>query len=215
LAIFEDLLPPHRPRLLKNMKTKLVLIFGLALIGVVSFHVPVYAEDAFWNQCGNGSTIVRCETYDCPRGDTNRDGRCSLTDTDAKLQEAKNDAFCANPLSGCGEVEYFTAGSGNSCAVRVKETKNNCDLYSASNPNFATATTSPTVSPRPTTTPRASTSPTPTPTTTATPTPTASASATTKGGETLPDTGPVLWISMAIAALGVYGLFLSDRSKNA
>lgn len=191
------------------MKTKHVLIFGLALIGVMSFSAPALAEDAFWNQCGNGSTIVRCETYDCPRGDTNRDGRCSLSDTDAKLQEAKNDAFCANPLSGCGEVEYFTAGSGNSCAVRVKETKNNCDLYSASNPNFATATSSPTASP----TPRPSASPTPT--VTASATPTASASATTKGGETLPDTGPVLWISMAVAALGVYGLFLSDRSKNA
>ncbi len=171
----------------------LFLTFFLAGPSLVS------AADAYWNQCGGGNSIVRCETYDCPQGDTNRDGRCTLSDTDAKFQESKNDAFCANPLSGCGEVLYFEANKSNQCALRVKENQNNCSLYKASNPSFVSQSTS---------------SPAPQQTSTPTPKvtfPTASPSANIK---TLPKTGIELWVSIAVAVIGVYGLFLGDKIKH-
>ena len=101
-------------------------------------------SNAPWTQCTDGRVIVRCETYDCPNGDTNSDGTCNLSDTGARLTDARNDSFCANPLSGCGEVRYFPSGASASCSVRVEENDNNCNLYAVANPTF---TPQPTVSP--------------------------------------------------------------------
>jgi hypothetical protein len=165
----------------------------------------VFASDAYWNQCGGGNSIVRCETYDCPQGDTNGDGRCTLSDTDAKFQESKNDAFCANPLSGCGEVLYFSANESSQCALRVKENQNNCSLYKASNPSFASSSS-------PTPTPQSSSVPSPMPSATPKVTlPTATPSGRLK---TLPKTGIELWVSIVVAGIGIYGLYLGDKIKN-
>lgn len=181
---------------MKKIMLPIVVLLSLIFVREVS------AADSYWNQCGNGTPIVRCETYDCPQGDTNKDGRCNLNDDRAKLQESKNDAFCANPLSGCGEVLYYTQDSVNSCAIRVKENQNNCDLYKAGNPNITPSpTASATATPRPSSTPLNRFGD-------------ATASPTAKPATTLPKTGPALWISIGIALLGVYGLYVSEKGQN-
>lgn len=185
------------------------LLSAFVFVSALSVSVPsVSAADAYWNQCGGGNSIVRCETYDCPQGDTNNDGRCTLQDTDAKFQESKNDAFCANPLSGCGEVLYFSANNSAQCGIRVKENTNNCSLYKASKPTFASESTAPSSTPTPTVKAVATASPSGTPKVTL---PTATPSATVK---TLPKTGVELWVSIVIGAIGVYGLYLGDKIKN-
>lgn len=102
-----------------------------------------------WAQCTDGSSISRCETYDCPQGDTNNDGSCSLDDTDSRLTDVRNDSFCANPISGCGEVRYYGSNSSDACSVRVEQTGNNCNLYTVGSPTF---TPVPTGTPQPTAT---------------------------------------------------------------
>src|SRR3990167_1946104 len=155
------------------------VLLVLALPGAVR----AQGVNTSWSQCTDGRVIVRCETYDCPKGDTNNDGKCTLTDTDARLTDARNDSFCANPISGCGQVHYFPGGSGSSCLVRVEESGLSCDLYAVANPTFT---------PTPTATPRA------------TATPTASPSATPVGlgggGDSeLPKTGPEhVWVGLAV-----------------
>lgn len=108
-----------------------------------------------WSQCTNGAAITKCETYDCPNGDTNNDGSCTLQDSGARLTDVRNDSFCANPISGCGEVKYFSANSSNACSTRVEQTGNNCNLYSVGSPTF-TPTPTPTSTPSATPTPAGS-----------------------------------------------------------
>lgn len=167
-----------------------IFIFLILFIGrPVKF---VLAQStSYWSSCQDGASIVRCETYNCPKGDTNGDGRCTTSDQDAELTESRNDSFCANPVSGCGEVLYFAANENNSCAVRVKENNPNCNLYKASTPNFGVTQTA---APTPTATPvsRLNTSPVPT-------------VKPSSGSSNLPNTGPALWVSMIIASIGVYG----------
>lgn len=130
------------------MKYLLLILFLVALfVGVSSAWAQDSASD--FSQCRDGSSIVRCETYDCPRGDSNNDGVCSLTDVGARLTDARNDSFCANPISGCGQVNYYSATNNSACSIRVEETVNNCDLYNAGTPTFSSR-------PSPTPTPEAS-----------------------------------------------------------
>lgn len=175
-------------------------ILGIALIALNATNAHAQST---WSQCQDGRTIVRCETYDCPQGDTNGDGKCTLTDTGARLTDARNDSFCANPISGCGQVHYFPTGTTEACVVRAEvATQLNCDLYAVANPTF---TPQPTASPRATTTPR--------------PTASASATPTTKGGvgggdSELPKTGPEhIWIGGAILLLGAAGVYLYEKHK--
>jgi len=118
------------------------LVLFLTLIGANEVRAQ-----SVWDQCTDGRSISRCETYDCPRGDTDGNGTCDLNDTDARLTDVRNDSFCSNPLSGCGEVRYFASGDSNSCSVRVEENDNNCDLYNVASPTFTPA---PTATPTPT-----------------------------------------------------------------
>ena len=166
------------------------VLLVLALPGAVR----AQGVNTSWSQCTDGRVIVRCETYDCPKGDTNNDGRCSLTDTDAKLTDARNDSFCANPISGCGQVHYFPGGSSSACLVRVEESGLNCDLYAVADPSFT---------PRPTATP------------TATPTPTPSPVAGRGGGDSeLPKTGPEhLGLGLLVLLLGATGVFWYEKHK--
>ncbi len=177
------------------MNIKLVLvstatIFASLFVGVNMLSAQTQTT---WAQCPAGDDIVRCQTFDCPQGDTSGDGVCDLKDEKARLTDARNDSLCANPTSGCGQVNYFSAGQNNACSVRVKENDNNCDLYKAADPNFATR--EPTATPTPS--PSASPSPTSTPTPTSSP--------TTKGGE-LPDTGPGDYAALALVGMGLVGL---------
>lgn len=112
----------------------LFLIAGM----FVFFATDISAANS-WDQCNDGSTVVRCETYDCPQGDTNKDGECTLDDTGARISDIRNDSLCANPLSGCGEVHYYPAQSSQSCQVRVSETNSSCDLYQTNPQSIATA----------------------------------------------------------------------------
>lgn len=152
-----------------------------------------------WAQCPNGEDIVRCQTFDCPQGDTNKDGLCDLKDEKARLTDARNDSFCANPTSGCGQVNYFSTDSKNACSVRVKENDNNCDLYKAGDPNFATPIPTPSATPKPTVKPSV------------TPTPTSSPE--TKGGQ-LPDTGPGENTVFTIIGIGVLGLTIKRFARH-
>lgn len=129
---------------------KLFITILASIISLVL--VPRVQAESSWEKCDNGSTVVHCETYDCPQGDTNKDGKCTTTDKGARITDSRNDSLCINPASGCGQVLYFPANSANSCLVRVEETNNNCDL---SNPT-------PTVTPRPTATAASSSTPKPT-----------------------------------------------------
>lgn len=178
-------------------------LFGVAVLGLLA-SLSQFAEaqnvNASWSQCTDGRSIVRCETYDCPRGDTNRDGRCTLTDTDARLTDARNDSFCANPISGCGQVHYYPSGSSLACLERVEEAGLNCDLYAVANPTFTPAPTA-TASPRPTTSPTASPSATPV--------------VPGKGGDSeLPKTGPEhIWFGAAVLLLGAAGIYLYEKYK--
>ncbi len=181
---------------------KLLITSVLATVIVALQATPISAQStSYWSQCTDGASIVRCETYNCPSGDTNKDGLCDLKDDKAQITESRNDSFCANPPSGCGEVLYYADKQSASCAVRVKENNNNCNLYKAGNPNFSTPR--PTVSPTPTPVSRLDTSSkSPVPTSTTKPTNT-----------TLPKTGPELWVSIFIAGLGMYGLYLYEKPR--
>jgi hypothetical protein len=178
------------------MKQRTTIILGI--LGIIFYFLLAQNASAqTWSQCADGSAIARCETFDCPNGDTNGDGECTLADQGARLTDARNDSFCANPISGCGQVHYYKATSSNRCAIRVKETGNNCNLYSVSTPNF---TPVPSVTPRPTMSKSSPTS-----------TPTATGSATTKGG--LPETGPSLLTTVLLGAMGLFGIFLYERFR--
>jgi hypothetical protein len=185
------------------------LFFKILLVLVFLFLYATSASAQTWSVCSDGTAISRCETYDCPQGDTNKDGNCNLNDSSGRLADARNDAFCNNPISGCGVVLYYKQGVAASCAVHVKENNKNCDLYSVADVSF---TPTPTSRPNATSTPFVTMTPTPTPTllatASATVTPTASAAATTKGGQSLPDTGPSLWISLGFMAIGAIGVLL-------
>ncbi len=171
------------------------ILFSAAIFWSLSLLLSVNTLSAqsqtAWSQCPDGKDIVRCQTFDCPQGDTNKDGLCDLKDEKARLTDARNDSFCANPTSGCGQVNYFSSDSNSACSVRVKENDNNCDLYKAGDPNFAT----------------------PTPTKpSATPTPTSSPSPVPKGGE-LPDTGPG-YAALALIGVGALGLTIKKFSNH-
>lgn len=187
---------------MKNSR-KLLLPFSLLVFLIQPSGALAQGVATTWSQCNDGRAITRCETYNCPQGDTNKDGRCTLSDTNAKLTDARNDSFCANPISGCGQVHYYPSGAAGACLERVEEAGNNCDLYAVANPTFTPVATS-----------------TPTPTGTARPTasPTASASATPivqKGGDSeLPKTGPEdYWPVFVILGLGAAGVYLYEKHK--
>lgn len=184
-----------------NSLPKSTLFVAVTLAMLTMFAQPLAAQNtgSSWSQCTDGRAIARCETYDCPRGDTNRDGRCTLTDTDARLTDARNDSFCANPISGCGQVHYYPSGSSAACLERVEESGLNCDLYAVANPTF-TPTPTTTATPRPTGTP--TTSPTATP-------------IVAKGGDSeLPKTGPEhIWLGAVVVLVGAAGIFLYDKYK--
>lgn len=188
---------------MKNIIKFLILVAGFIVLVTQASGVEAQGIATTWSQCTDGRAITRCETYNCPQGDTNRDGRCSLSDTNAKLTDARNDSFCANPISGCGQVHYYPSGTSGACLERVEEAGNNCDLYAVANQTFTpNPTASPSVSPtaRPTSTPTASASATP---------------ASEKGGDKeLPKTGPEdYWPVFVVLGLGALGLFLRERHK--
>lgn len=137
------------------------------LVFLIAFFSPGFVASlraqSEWDICPNGATIVRCETYNCPQGDTNGDGSCTLSDNGASLTSARNDSLCANPISGCGEVRYYGAGGQSACGVRVKQDLTNCNLYNPGDPDSSPI-------------PRVGESPSPLPTTTTTPTPSPSPS---------------------------------------
>lgn len=179
-----------------------LILASLAFTAGAAFRAPLHAETPAWSQCPDKSSIARCETYNCPKGDTNQDGACTLVDSGASLSDTRNDSLCANPLSGCGEVRYFSKNTTIACAVRVKESGSNCNLYSAGNPSFITPT------PLPTASPRATFQPVPTST------------PLTKGGQTaspsaqtLPETGPGLFATLALIFLGFFGIYLYERYR--
>ena len=177
-----------------------IISLVLLLVGAQS----VSAQGSSWSQCQDGSAIARCETYDCPQGDTNKDGRCTLADSGGRLTDARNDSFCANPISGCGQVHYYPGGATNACLTRVEEnSQETCDLYAVATPNFTPQPTA-TASPR----------------TTSTPQPTATVSGTTtKGGieggdKELPKTGPEhIFVGAFVLLLGAAGVYLFEKYK--
>lgn len=175
------------------------LYIGIFISLFLTSASPAAAETA-WSQCPGGSSIVRCQTYDCPKGDTNSDGLCSLSDTDAKITDSRNDAFCANPLSGCGQVQYYAKDATAACTVRVKEAGSKCDLYKAGNPSF---TPKPTATAKATATPKGSAKPSVSPTPTRSP----------KPANRLPETGPSLSMLLGLVAAGFGGIYLFDRFK--
>jgi hypothetical protein len=180
-------------------RIKLTLVLALSLIVLSSTQVRAQST---WSQCPGGEPIVRCETYDCPQGDTNHDGACTLQDSGAKYADAKNNSLCANPLSGCGEVRYFAKDETQACAIRVKENENNCSLYNAGKPNFSSPSPSPTASPKPTKTPIATV-----------------AGTTTKGGEStnsaekLPETGPSFAQTLFLVSMGFLGIYIYNKYR--
>ncbi len=189
------------------MNKKLFINLSLLLFFLLfSAESVVKAQNSPWYHCPDGEAIVRCETYNCPNGDTNKDGACTKEDQGASLTDARSDALCANPPSNCGEVHYYPKNATLACSIRVKEGDNNCNLYSAGNPQFATPTPAPTKSPSP--------SPTPTISPTPTGTPKPGFTVETKGGQTLPETGPDEFLALTMAALGFLGLFLYEKSKS-
>ncbi len=181
---------------------RLKLVFSLLVsVGLLSLSTKeLKGQASSWQNCPNGTQIVRCETYDCPQGDTNQDGTCTLSDTGAKLSDSRNNSLCANPASGCGEVRYYPKDTKIACAVRVKESGDNCNLYNAGG-------IVPTSTPKPTPTSTPKPSPTATPLVSAT----ASASPTTKGG--LPATGPSFLTIVALFASGIFGFYLYERGR--
>lgn len=148
------------------------------------------AADEAWSVCPNKSEIARCETINCPQGDTNSDGKCTTEDESAELTDARNDALCANPTSGCGQVNYFEKGSTTSCTTRTKESNFSCNLYSVTKASFATPTPTPTTSPMPTQKPK-----------------------TTE--KILPKTGPSQSIYLVLVATSVVSFFTFLRFRNA
>lgn len=171
--------------IIKDMVQLLVVIVGLFVAFLLAISKNLSAAD--WSQCPDSSPIMRCQTYNCPDGDTNGDGDCSLEDSRAKLTDYRNDALCANPPSGCGVVHYYRDGQANSCVVRVKENENNCNLYNASSPVFESSTSTP----KPTATPKSNSFKTKgEQTANSTPKTKPTSSPSTKGGQELPETGP-------------------------
>lgn len=182
-------------------------IFSFATIALLSslFVGSAHAQStSYWSQCVDGASIVRCETYNCPNGDTNKDGICDLKDTSATMSDTRNDSFCANPPSGCGQVLYYAPNQNLSCAVRIKQNENSCNLYKAGNPTFSSSTAAPTIAPTATPVSRLNSSPIAT----------ASAKPTTVPAKTtLPKTGAELWVSIFLAGLGMYGLYLYEKPR--
>lgn len=187
---------------------KIAIIFTLvagALFLGTKLSVKAQQTSSTWSQCSDGGQIERCETYDCPQGDTNGDGKCSLLDNGARLVDARSDPFCGNPTSGCGQVYYYKKNSTQACADRIKkEGTCNLDLSKANLPREVVSTSTPTPTSTPTATPTSS------------PIATATASATPKGGgDTLPKTGPSPWLGLFFIPLGFLGIYLYERGREA
>jgi hypothetical protein len=179
-----------------NMKKTLAALTFASAIFLAQVSQASAQVSSSWSQCTDGRGIVRCETFDCPRGDTNGDGRCTLTDNEARLTDSRNDSFCANPISGCGQVRYYPSGASVACLERVEEAGLNCDLYAVANPNF---TPTPTTTPKPTASARA----------------TATPKASDKGGDSeLPKTGPEhVFAGALVLLMGAVGVFLYEKYK--
>src|SRR3989344_4379649 len=103
---------------MKLKLTRLWLSLFIVFVGFLGRQiVSVSAQGtSSWTQCADGRVIVRCESYDCPSGDTNRDGKCKTADNGARLTDARNDSVGANPRSGCGEMRYVAANESNTCS---------------------------------------------------------------------------------------------------
>lgn len=163
---------------------KKILIAAFALVAVFLPASNVNAANSSWDKCLDGTNIVRCETLECPKGDTNGDGQCTLADDGASVTQSRNDSFCGDPLVGCGQVNYYNS-SANSCLVRVKQETSSCNLYKVSN-----------------------IVPTPVPTASPTPTPDPSPKPENKK---LPETGPGLQYAFGVVTLAVAGFYLFNR----
>lgn len=200
---------------MKHIFRFFISIFLVSLMHHLVIKVSPFTVAQTWSRCQDGTAISRCETYDCPQGDTNKDGNCTLSDQGAKFTDARTDSYCANPASNCGQILYFKSQQSTSCAVLVKENSNNCDLYQAGSLERSTATPSaiPTPTPsstaQPSSTPIATKSPSPTPTQT----PQKSIRPTVTPKPTLPATGPSFFGIVALATSGFGGLFLYEKYK--
>lgn len=185
---------------------KLTLILSLAAATTLGYAASARAQNlgSDWANCPDDSgEIVRCATYNCPKGDTNGDGTCTIADEDAKLTDLRNDALCSNPPSSCGQVYYYNS-DGKACADRIKET-DTCEIGEEQNPIFGNSDEGDELTPTPTMTP------------TSTPTPTISE---TKGGkeatdepETLPKTGPATTSLIFLALSAGSGLYIYTKNK--
>lgn len=183
----------------KKLKTLLVLVLALILGILVSGLPKTKAQnqnnidvEATWSVCPDGSgSIVRCATYNCPKGDTNGDGACTIADEQAKLTDLRNDPLCSNPPSGCGQVYYYNK-SGSACANRIKDTQS-CKISSASAPVFATE---PTSTPTPTPTPQKQ-----------------SSNEATNSTTTLPKTGPSIFTFVFLSAAAFVGIYFYKKFR--
>lgn len=111
---------------------KPLLSLMIIITSLFTTQLTAHAQDNFGFVCKDNRQIVRCQTYDCPLGDTNKDGRCTLEDDSARLTDARNNPLCANPPSGCGEVLYFAVNDNSACGIRVKQERQNCELFQTS-----------------------------------------------------------------------------------
>ena len=179
-----------------SLKSKTFVSIFILFLLFIAGNTNLNAQS--WAQCPSGEDIIRCETINCPKGDTNKDGSCSLDDENAQYSDARNNSLCANPTSGCGVIYYYPANSTQSCSVRVKERGTNCSLYKLTK-----------FSP----TPIPTLAPTPTPTTggfsstskKSTPTPTPKVSAR------LPKTGSEQYIVYLLVLFGLIGIYLYSK----
>jgi hypothetical protein len=181
-----------------RLKNK-TLLFAASVIALLFLPHVIWAQETGWSNCPDGEKIARCETYDCPKGDTNKDGVCNLSDDGARYSDSRNDSFCSNPTSGCGEVRYYKSGAQTACTIRIKESGSNCDLYNAGNPVFSSPTPTPVSTPKPTFKP--------------VPTSTPKAIALASQSSTLPETGPELFVNLFLIATGILGIYIYERYR--
>ena len=88
-----------------SLKSKTFVSIFILFLLFIAGNTNLNAQS--WAQCPSGEDIIRCETINCPKGDTNKDGSCSLDDENAQYSDARNNSLCANPTSGCGVIYYY------------------------------------------------------------------------------------------------------------
>jgi len=105
---------------MKSFRNYLTLAIVVVVFIFATLKIEAQQVESDWSKCPDGSAVVRCATYNCPEGDTNKDGQCTASDEKSKLTDLRNDALCANPPSGCGQVYYYNK-DGKACASRIKD----------------------------------------------------------------------------------------------